>query len=805
MGASNQLTSDQALATTDSTDPALATIDQEIGRPQRIGPKLILRVVWSMLRRRWWLLGLAFVFSVVVGVLASVPLTQKVWKATTVLLYTPPKVPDEVGTITKSLELANMAGFVTSRSVLDAANETLGGEFPVPLLEKAITAETSRTTMTVFLAIEWGDQKESSDILEQIVIEYPKCVAKVRQSIAKSLQVEVEQQIADTSTRLNSARNQLRDFLRANNIVDFKQDLILKQTRVLSLETSLSQIRRDEESMRDQIKMLEDHINSIKEEEAAEAEANKEFEAATESLADNRRRQGRLRELIEEERRVLEVKSQIDIVRREYERAKKLAEKQLIPNSQLEAVRGKLESLIAKVTESKTVKSWQDELLELDKLVVPKNSNAKKGSPIISQILFKKLETELKIAHGQKGEMELDRELMETRKQIATFQAKRGELKALEDSVDSITNEKMALDSKAAMLEQLVAMGPVEFTQVNPVSTGDFPISSNRKKMFAGIVLVTMLLSGTTIAAFDVLLRGIIPPDAQVELMGLPIICRPSDDFYEEDEEPLLEYSETIRLLALQLRQRIPNPGSIIMLSRFTESDEFPLFVQDLAHCLANRDERLLIIDTRHAADGLGEFADLIDSDEIANQLVDLQAEPEMSRASDAIDDVADDQADSDELDSGVLDEEGLDESETPLHKADIDSVVDGDFNDDIEDKMLLGLSDWLTLVVDDLKDITFRTTISATDCILPGRTPKGESLATIRMSELINHVRLRYSMVLLIAPDSELKSELQILSAYADGIAFAFDSKEPIHAAIPQSVEGLADIGAPLIGAIQL
>lgn len=729
-----------------------ATVDPDVGRPKKINPKLIVRIVWSMLRRRWWLLGIAFVGSIVVGAFASKPITEKVWKATTVLLYTPPTVPDKVMAIRKSLELANMAGFVTSRAVLDAANETLGGEFPVPLLEKAITAETSRTTMTVFLAIEWGDQEEAKNILTQVAIEYPKYVAKVRQSIAGSLLEEVEQQIASTSTRLNSARTQLRDFLRENNIVEFKNDIVLTQTQVLSLENQIAQIRRDEGSMRDQIDMLDKQIDSIKTEQAAEAEANKEFEAATESLADNRRRQGRLRELIEEERRVLEVKSQIDIVRREYERAKKLSAKQLIANSQLEAVRGKLETLIAKVSESKKVQSWQTELLDLDKLVVPKNSKSKKGSPIISQILFKKLETELKIAHGQKGEIELERELALTRQQIATLQAKRGELQALEDAAASIADEKNALEVKAGMLTELTAMGPVEFAQVSPVSTGDFPISSNRKKMFAGIVLVSLLLTGTTITAFDVLLCGIIPPDAQVELMGLPIISRPSDDFYEDDEQ-LMSYSESIRLLALQLRQRMPRAGSVVMFSGFTECEEFASFVQDLACCLANRDERLLLIDTRHTADGLGEFADIIENSELMNELADAS-----------------------------------------LDVSDID-----------ENQVLQGLSDWLSFVVDEANDVIFRTTIPATDCILPGTKAIGESIATIRMSELIKQVRERYSFVLLIAPDSDLNSELQILSAYADGIAFTFDAKERIHPGASQSLAGLVEIGAPMIGAIQL
>ena len=260
----------------------------------------------------------------------------------------------------------------------------------------------------------------------------------------------------------------------------------------------------------------------IRKEADEEAEANKEFEAAEETLADNRRRQNRLRELISEERRILEVKSQITVKQREYDRAAKLAEKQLIPQSQLEKVRGELEALYAKITESDSINRWQSELDELDKLVVPRNKVNKKGSPIIHQILFTKLEKELGIASCQKNQLELQRELDEARAQIAAFQRSRGEYDTLEDEVKAISDERLAIENQAAILRQFATAGPTEFSIVSPASTGAHPVSSNRKKMFAGLVLAVLVLCGTTIAAFDVLFMGLIPIDVQVHLMGLP-------------------------------------------------------------------------------------------------------------------------------------------------------------------------------------------------------------------------------------------------------------------------------------------
>lgn len=724
-----------------------AQLDPSIGKPQKLSIKLILRIVWSMLRRRWWLMGIAFVIALVAGAFGSKPVTEKVWKASALLLYTAPRVPDSIGTIAESVDLANMSGFVTSYPVLSKINDTLGGGFPVPLLEKSVTVETSRMTKTLFMTLEWGDKDECQELLEQLVIEYPKYVASVRQSIAQGLLDELNQQIAATKTRLNASRTRLRDFLRDNNIVDFDQDIVLKQAHVLSLETTIASLKRDGVSMKNQLEMLDKQVQSLRQEAKAEEEADRKFEAAEESLSDNRRRQNRLRELIEEERRVLEVRSKIELLRTEYERAQALASKKLIPVSQLEAVRSQLLALISQVTESEKIKKWQTELEDLDKTVVPANRNSKKSSPIIAQILAKKLEAELKIAHGERSLIEVERELEATRLQIASFQAKRNDLRTLQDEVTGIVAELASLQAKSGELLQLSSLGPVEFTVISPAATGQFPVRSNRKKMFAGIALVTILLSGTSIAAFDVLLCGIIPTDAQVAMLGLPILSCP-DETLVGPSESVLRYGESVRKIAFDVRRRIPDHGAVLLLSSMTDSTRFVTFVEDLAECYARRDERILILDARQVADGIGEFADILRYETILDQ-------------------------------------------------------VDSDW--DQADMFLPGLSDWLTMRVAALEKVIHGTTLPGTDLMLPGNSCIGEEYATIRMRELMDSIRGSYSIILMIGPATELKNELQILGTYVDGIALSFEATERLNPGVSETIEALVETQSPLIGAVQL
>jgi hypothetical protein len=451
-------------------------------------------------------------------------------------------------------------------------------------------------------------------------------------------------------------------------------------------------------------------------------------------------------------------------------------EKQLISNQQMDAVRGALETMIAKVTESERVTAWKTELENLDKLIVPKNKSGKKGSPIIQQILFKKLETQLKIAHAQKGVISLDRQMETVNLQLQSFMAKRGELASLEDDIEVINAERLSLESIAAMLRKLATMGPTEFTVVSPAKVGDFPISSNRKKIFMGLVIACMAMCCTTIAGFDVLFCGIIPTDAQIGIIGLPIIAEISHDDEEDDDwYGYVEYDEddeieeapvrdcdkptrkrhirSIRLMALQLRQRMPLPGAVFLLSSVDAPPRLPEFIGDLAECLADRDERVLIVDARPFRDGLGDLAGLVHNDEIARQ-----------------------------------------------------ATMAGDPDRPITDEMeLYGLRHWLAFQRDRIDDIVLATNLPAVDLILPGKSDNDEVIATIRMSVIIESLRERYSMILLIGHDIISAAELQVLSAHADGIAFAFCDKSRIKNGTRTSIAGLKSIEAPMFGAIHL
>ena len=117
------------------------------------------------------------------------------------------------------------------------------------------------------------------------------------------------------------------------------------------------------------------------------------------------------------------------------------------------------------------------------------------------------------------------------------------------------------------------------------------------------------------------------------------------------------------------------------------------------------------------------------------------------------------------------------------------------------------GLRNWLSFECDSFSEIIHPTSLTAIDCILPGRGSPGEELATIRMSALVDEVRRRFSLILLVGPCTETTgaTDLQILAAHADGVAFAYEAERRMEATTSEPIRSLVNVGAPLLGAVEL
>ena len=671
------------------------------------------------------------------------------------MLYAGPTIPDSEKGMQSALSLNNLAGLAASRPVLGRVRSELGLACPIDAVEEAVDAEQERNTSSIFLAVEWDDREEALKILQRITVLYPRYVAETRRDIARTRLAEMEKQLSACQSRLDRSRDRKHTFLRKHNVVDFHQEQLQLQTDISGLKFARERLQRDDVSLREQVRMLDEHIASLKREHAEEEREARQFEAAEESLADNRRRQHRLRELIQDERLMIEVNAQLVVKRREYERARRLAERQLISQSKLERIRGELESLIAKITENQNIKRWKRELLDLDKLVVPQNKVTKTGSPIIHQILFKKLETTLDILHAERSVLEIDRQLDAKHQRIAQIQQLTTDFSSLEDEVQAADDQRqVALESTTA-LRSLAAMGPTEFSIVASPTTGEYPARTNRKKLFVFICMAIALALSAAILGYDSMRYGLVPAGVRIAQSGLPVLgeLQLSNSFARQAEETGsggARPDERMRGFALHLRQTLGDAGEVALLTSLQGDQPLRPLLEGLTKCLTARDERVLVIDARPADDGIGELGGFVEAEIIAERFCDFACATD-------------------------------------------------------EDVRVPTLTDWLAFRYDELTDVILATRITSVDVILPGVMQTADDVATVRMSQLMQEVRGKYSLVLLLAPATEHSTDLQILASHATGIVFTYRHTDRIDVRSQEMVKTLAGMGAPVIGAVSV
>lgn len=267
--------------------------------------------------------------------------------------------------------------------------------------------------------------------------------------------------------------------------------------------------------------------------------------------------------------------------------------------------------------------------------------------------------------------------------------------------------------------------------------------------VFAGVALVVCLpffvyehFAGREDPAFEAARR-----------FGLPILARRPQSSWmtmrggDGSREAEDEY---LRMVALRIQQSVVRPGSVMLFSSLQLGDSPTPLVARLARCLAERDERVLVIETAQSAI-------------------------------------------SDKALSGLMPKLPGEESQA------------GDGAEDVATRLRLpGLSDFLSFASMDLDDLIMPSTVAGIDCVLAGSLPcPREGMATPRMTELLDRCREKYTLLLVAGPSAAQATDLEMLAARADGILFTAGGHRAGGFQGDEAMRNLVELQAPIVGVI--
>ncbi len=528
----------------------------------------------------------------------SSKLSKASYEVEATLLYSPLPVPEDGKSLYIPPDLKTLASLINSPKVIDTVREEFKIALPTKLMDKSLTVTIPGGTKAVKLALKWDDGAQAPLVLNRWTDVFIEQVASLRRAKLADHIKDFEGNLLKVQARLDGAIGNVRAFHRREGLVDFKNDVDNALKQITEYELALGQLKRSESETIAQDQRLNRHLEEVKKEESKEVERDKQFEAANESVSDNRRRQDRLRELIDEKRRVQEIQAMIDAKKLEADRVRRLVAKNAASKQELQQIESQVAVYEARIQEGEQIKNWRAELEKIDKIVIPDGAKKRQGSPIIQQTLYHKLELELHLIGIRDQIDQIHRGMKARRETLDRLDQLRNEYESLNRKVEAIDAERAKVESLIAMMRNLQNLKAAEFVVATAAEVPKFPASSNKKLYIAGIGGGGLALTFLVIAGLE-WFTATWSCEARACQLGLPPL-----GWVEPNGRPY--HRQQLRGLALRLRQLMPEPGAVVVFSTLSEPGQADETIHELASLLALRDERVLVLDTRIGVESSG-------------------------------------------------------------------------------------------------------------------------------------------------------------------------------------------------------
>jgi hypothetical protein len=293
-----------------------------------------------------------------------------------------------------------------------------------------------------------------------------------------------------------------------------------------------------------------------------------------------------------------------------------------------------------------------------------------------------------------------------------------------------------------------------------------------KKKVFALVFSVAMMVFALPIFALEHFFPSGDSSEHLSKSLGVPVVGKGTfvTEYLRHDKvkrHPV--NTESLRLLALRIQQSVQGPGAMVLFSGLNHDQTSIPTITFLAECLSRREERVLIVD---ACDS---------------------SPKRKSKNSDSM------QLATPKLTVNRLTTDTVEPSSNSKKRKTGGSLVQQP-----DQKLPLGLSDFFARSEVDAKDVICSTEIPGVDIIPSGNGSfPGEAFGSRRINELLDDCRQEYTLILVSGPSTNHPSDLQMLSARAEGILFTAPKNAKKNGRGEEIVTELIDLGAPVIGIV--
>lgn len=514
-------------------------------------PRTLLLSLWR--RRRQLLLWTAL--AGVAGIGGGLLFGSRVYEAETVMLYAAP----EGGAASLLTEM----NLVKIQPNLEAVRDRLQLRVPLAQLGAACRVDVRPQTNLLSVRVNWGSAEGAAAIANNLRDQFLESQRQLREAALGGRVRDLEEQRQGVRQQLDAAEEALRRYTAENGLVEADNE-------VQALLDQLGRVDRLYQQAQAEKDGLDQHGIS-----AALTGRGGDAPPAVQSLG-LEDVEGRLQGLLSTMRGSREQQANqalLERARTEYERAQQLIEKGLIPQSQVDEARAEYEQAQALAGDTEQSRQWRTR---------------------VGALMTERLDR-------------LNAARQRLREQIDQLpQLQRGYV-SLKRDVSFHREELQSLDERIAQLRRAYESTVPDFRVVSEAHPPAMPLSSNRKVLAVGIVLLGSVVAFAVTLARELLDATVKSPEELELKLRLPALAALPRADDPRDLSPLTATPaarERFRSLAHRVRTSMPAHGARLLVVSVDREEGATGIAANLAAALGRQDEQVLLVDAAFRPEG---------------------------------------------------------------------------------------------------------------------------------------------------------------------------------------------------------
>jgi Mrp family chromosome partitioning ATPase len=718
-------------------------------------------ILFAVLRKRWLILLLIALACGGLAFLAAKQFGRNTASINSSMIFT--GLPDSRQVAFDPLGPATGSEMIVNVQVLDKLIKRRGlGVTPVDLADY-IQSTIGRSSSLLNLTLTWNDETEGISLLNDLMDVFIDEMAVQRKKIQRDHLQYLELTLLKTKSRVEDARQQLSALQRQQQqqldqggltTEQYRSTLSNRDNTQLSIDTT----KTEQAGMTQQIQKITELIAQL---DAKQKEIEKQTKVAflrdTEEAFQNAR-QG-FRPNSTASRQLAEAYNRIAT----FAKSPEVSDIERVYTGILKIVTDGTSNL-SKEDQERLAEAFasihQKAVAELGQI----DSERKKLAEQRQQTQLRLILNQNQLTMYEERRAAYDKQAAGLREKITGVTAT--QLDQTQREVEEAEKLLNTLAVERDNLSQLADSSLREWTVSVPASQETTQNKSNHAKIFVLVFALSGLVLSAPLLIAEWLSQSGTPQVQFARSLRVPVLAeRILEDFSPQQRRVNAQarldadQMEALRLLTLRIQQSCHRPGSVVLFSSLDPQFSAAPLMAGVAECLADREERVLLVDA------------------VCPQKSLLPVMNAMAFDGDAAKPGNDTQA-----------------QRTALALTARDPAVTGH----------PGLSEYLSDECEDFAELIRPTNYPGVDIISNGRIgfPR-EAMASSCLTELLNTCRRNYTMVLVHGPTIDFAADLQMLTARADGVVLAATKQSGKDQRVRAVVQDLLDLGAPIVGLV--